>query len=200
MRPPKSVSILHALGSLVPPPPWRRGDCPPTCRPRCWPPTTRAVADAVAVLERHAAFIRGPGGRVPALGLVIASFDHRSSRMGNPLLHTHLVVANVARGVDGRMAAVDGTVLYPWARAAGFVYQARLRAELIRRPGVEFAPPHNGVADLVGTPGPSSSTASPSAPPGATPSWPPWGAAVPAPPRGRCWPPGRPRAPTPTRA
>ena len=94
----------------------------------------------------------GPGGKVVATGLTIAAFDHRSSRLGDPLLHTHLVVANVARGVDGRTAALDGTALYAWARAAGHLYQARLRAELTERLAVAFEQPHNGTADLVGIP------------------------------------------------
>src|SRR5207245_9885491 len=111
-----------------------------------------AVDEAVAFLESHAAFVRGPGGRVPATGLTVAAFDHRSSRAGDPLLHSHLVIANVARGVDGRTAALDATALYAWARPAGHVYQARLRHELTRRLGVRFHHPHNGLADIAGIP------------------------------------------------
>ena len=152
VRPPKSVSILHALGALVPPEVLAARGLPRDLAGEVLAAHHAAVDDAIAVLERHAAWIRGPGGRVQAVVLTIAAFDHRSSRMGDPLLHTHLVVANVARGVDGRTAAVDGTALYAWARPAGFVYQARLRAELTKRLGVEFHQPHNGVADLVGVP------------------------------------------------
>lgn len=152
VRPPKSVSILHALGTLVPPGELVARGLPADLAGEVLAAHHAAVDDAIAVLERHAAWIRGKGGRVQAVGFTIAAFDHRSSRMGDPLLHTHLVVANVARGVDGRMAALDGTALYAWARPAGFVYQARLRAELTRRLGVEFHEPHNGVADLVGVP------------------------------------------------
>lgn len=152
VRPPKSVSILHALGTLVPPEVLAARGLPTDLAGEVLAAHHAAVDDAIAVLERHAAWIRGKGGRVQAVGLTIAAFDHRSSRMGDPLLHTHLVVANVARGVDGRMAALDGTALYAWARPVGHVYQARLRAELTRRLGVEFHQPHNGVADLFGVP------------------------------------------------
>lgn len=152
VRPPKSVSILHALAPLLDPATLRARGLPLDVAGEVLAAHHAAVGDVIATLERHAAFIRGPGGRVQAIGLTIAAFDHRSSRMGDPLLHTHLVVANVARGVDGRTAAVDGTALYAWAKATGHVYHARLRAELTRRLGVAFAEPHNGVADLLGVP------------------------------------------------
>ncbi|MDQ6617286.1 MAG: relaxase domain-containing protein, partial [Actinomycetota bacterium] len=86
-----------------------------------------AVADVVAFLERHAAFVRGPGGRVAATGLTAAVWDHRTARDGAPLLLSHITIVNAAVGVDGRRAALDGTALYAWARAAGHVHQAGLR-------------------------------------------------------------------------
>ena len=152
VRPPKSVSILHALGGLIPASELAAHGLPNDIPGEVLAAHHVAVAEAVAALERHAAWIRGKGGRVQATGLVIAAFDHRSSRMGDPLLHTHLVVANVARGTDGRTAAVDGTALYAWVRTAGHLYQARLRAELSCRLGVVFEQPHNGLADMVGIP------------------------------------------------
>jgi hypothetical protein len=39
-------------------------------------------------------------------------FDHRTSREGDPLLHTHLVIANRVQGPDGRWTALDGRDLY----------------------------------------------------------------------------------------
>ncbi|MEO6120639.1 MAG: MobF family relaxase, partial [Acidimicrobiales bacterium] len=152
IRPPKSVSILHALGGLIPADELAAHGLPADVPAEVMAAHHAAVGEAVAALERHAGWIRGPGGRVQATGLVIAAFDHRSSRMGDPLLHTHLVVANVARGVDGRMAALDGTALYAWAKAIGHLYQARLRLELTTRLGVVFDQPHNGTADMVGIP------------------------------------------------
>ena len=69
---------------------------------------------------------------MPAYGLVAAAFRHRTSRAGDPQLHTHVLVANLGRGPDGRWSALDGRRLYAHARAASFVYQAVLRAELTR--------------------------------------------------------------------
>ncbi|MDQ3573474.1 MAG: relaxase domain-containing protein [Actinomycetota bacterium] len=152
MRAPKSVSVLHALGHLVPPKTLISMGLPTNVTAEVAAAHRAAVDDAISLLERHAAWIRGPGGRVQATGFTVALFDHRSSRCGDPLLHSHAVIANVATGVDGRRAALDGTALYAWAAAAGHVYQARLRAELVLRLGVRFHQPHNGLADLVGVP------------------------------------------------
>ncbi|HET9733517.1 MAG TPA: MobF family relaxase [Acidimicrobiales bacterium] len=154
VRAPKSVSVLHALGHLATRDTLARLGLPPgaTVASEVLAAHHAAVDEAIGFLEHHAAFVRGPGGRVPARGLTVAVFDHRSSRSGDPLLHSHLVIANAASGVDGRTAALDSTALYAWARPAGHVYQARLRWELTRRLGVSFHQPHNGVADIVGVP------------------------------------------------
>jgi len=152
MRAPKSVSVLHALGHLVPPADLARMGLPASVAGEVAAAHHAAVADALQLLQRHAALVRSPAGRVVAEGLAVACFDHRSSRTGDPLLHTHAVIANVATGVDGRRAALDGTALYAWASTAGHLYQARLRAELTARLGVRFEQPHNGLADIEGVP------------------------------------------------
>jgi conjugative relaxase-like TrwC/TraI family protein len=152
VRAPKSVSVLHALGHLASPETVATLGLPAgaSVASEVLAAHHAAVDDAIGFLERHAAFVRGPGGRVAATGLTVAVFDHRSSRTGDPLLHSHLVIANAATGVDGRVAALDSTALHAWARPAGHVYQARLRCELTHRLGVRFHEPHNGVADIDG--------------------------------------------------
>src|SRR5215210_8608793 len=115
----------------------------------------RAVREALGYLERSAAAVRrGPAGAVvePVAGFVAAGFRHRTSRAGDPQLHTHLLVANVARGSDGRWSALDGRRLYAHARAASFIYQAVLRAELTRTAGVEWTPVRGGIAEVLGVP------------------------------------------------
>ena len=65
----------------------------------------RAVAAAVGYLERYAGEVRrGRDGvdRLPGGGFVAAAFRHRTSRAGDPQLHTHVLVANITRGADGR--------------------------------------------------------------------------------------------------
>ena len=112
-----------------------------------------AVAGALGYLEREACRARrGAGGavRVKGEGFVAAAFRHRSSRAGDPLLHTHVVVANATRGPDGRWTALDGRELYRHAKTAGYLYQAVLRAELTDRLGVDWNEVENGAADLRG--------------------------------------------------
>jgi conjugative relaxase-like TrwC/TraI family protein len=141
---PKSVSVIFAIGDLE-------------LRAAVRSAHDRAVLEAVAYLERSAAAVRrGHGGeRVErAEGLVAAAFRHRTSRAGDPQLHTHVLVANLGRGPDGRWSALDGRRLYAHARAASFIYQAVLRSELTRTLGLEWLPVRKGIAELVGVPKP----------------------------------------------
>ena len=87
--------------------------------------------------------------------MIAAAFDHRTSRAGDPLLHTHVVVANMTR-VDSNQGpvwrAIAGYGLFEHAKAAGHLYQAHLRHLLTARMGVEWGPTTNGYADIVGVP------------------------------------------------
>jgi conjugative relaxase-like TrwC/TraI family protein len=65
-------------------------------------------------------------------------FDHRTSREGDPLLHTHLVVANRTQGPDGRWTALDGRDLYRHRLAADAIYRASYQRQLSRTLGVEW--------------------------------------------------------------
>jgi conjugative relaxase-like TrwC/TraI family protein len=126
-RPTKSVSILYGLGDAA---------------------AGRAVlaahhaglAEAVAYLNEHLGARRGHGGaeHVGGNGVLAVGFDHRTSRAGDPLVHTHLVVANRVQGPDGRWTALDGRDLYRHRRAADAVYRAALQRELTRSLGVEW--------------------------------------------------------------
>lgn len=139
---PKSVSLLYGLGA---------GAVPGEVR-ACH---EAAVADVVDHLEREAASARRQGGgedrSVAVRGLAAASFTHRTSRLGDPHLHSHVLVANLVQGRDdGRWSALDASRLYAHARVAGDLYQARLRLELGRRLGVEWGPLAAGVAQVAG--------------------------------------------------
>lgn len=112
-----------------------------------------AVREALGYLEREACIVRrGKGGAVQlqGRGFVAAAFRHRTSRAGDPLLHTHVVIANEAQGPDGRWTALYGRAIYAHAKTAGYVYQAALRAELSARLGVRWQPVSNGTADIEG--------------------------------------------------
>ena len=114
-----------------------------------------AVTAALGYIEREAARGRrgDPPVPVPVDGLTVAAFRHRTSRAGDPALHTHCLVANAVRGTeDGRWGALDARQVYAHAKTAGYLYQAQLRAELTRRLGVEWSPVRNGHAEVVGLP------------------------------------------------
>ena len=114
-----------------------------------------AVEQALGYLQRHALRVRrGTGGEnsVGAEGLVAAAFTHRTSRAGDPQLHTHVLVANVAKGVDGIWSAPSSRLLYNHSRTAGFLYQSAVRAGLTTALGVRFGEVSRGMAELDGVP------------------------------------------------
>jgi Ti-type conjugative transfer relaxase TraA len=141
---PKSVSVLYALG----------GD---DVRRAVRDAHDAAVHAALGYMERHAAMgRRGRGGTQSVLGngFLGAAFRHRTSRAGDPQLHTHVLVANMTRGPDGRWTALDGRRLYAHAKTGGYLYQAQLRAELVRSLGLRFTPIRRGVGEIDGLPKP----------------------------------------------
>lgn len=143
---PKSVSVLFALGN-------------PKVAAAARSAHEVAVGEVVGYLQRHAATAarghHGGGRRVARTGtdgLIVAAFDHRSSRAGDPQLHTHLVIPNLVRGTDGRWSAMDTAALYRHARTASSLYHAVLRGELTRTLGVGWTPVLRGVAEISGIP------------------------------------------------
>ncbi len=139
-RAPKSVSLLALLGDR---------DTARTVTAA----HEAAVDAAFSYIERTAARSRtGKNGvhQVEIQGLVAAAFRHRTSRAGDPHLHTHVLVANMAQGPDDVWRTLDGRWLYLHAKTAGYLYEAHLRDELTRRLGVEWEPVKNGIADISG--------------------------------------------------
>lgn len=107
-RAPKSVSILFGIAG-------------PAVSGEVCAAHEHAVGEALGYLDRQACRARrGHGGalQVTGDGFVAAAFRHRSSRAGDPLLHTHVVIANGTRGPDGRWTALDGRALYRHAKWA----------------------------------------------------------------------------------
>ena len=139
---PKSASILFGIGDEA---------------------TQRAVLDAqaaavdaaLAYLERQACRARrGRGGYeiVPGEGFVGAAFRHRTSRAGDPQIHTHVLVANATRVEDGSWGSLDGRAIYAEARTAGFIHEAVFRHELTARLGVAWANAQRGIGEVEGVP------------------------------------------------
>ena len=139
-RAPKSVSIVWGLGE-------------PDVRAQVVAAHEAAITTAVDYLEEVAAFTRtGRNGvhRVQASGFIAAGFRHRTSRDGDPLLHTHVLVANSVLAADGKWRTIDATGLYDHAKTAGYIYSAQLRHELTARLGVGWGDIENGLADIDG--------------------------------------------------
>lgn len=140
---PKSVSLLFALG-------------PPETAAEVRAAHDAAVDAAFAAYQEITARVRrGHGGStvVEADGFVAAAYQHRSSRAGDPHLHTHVLISHVGyTRSDGRWTAVDGRLVFPWAKPCGHLYESALRAELTRRLGIEWGPVRNGIADIAGVP------------------------------------------------
>ncbi len=100
-----------------------------------------AIRGALGWLEQHAVGVRrGHGGaeHLAGRGLLAIGYDHRTSREGDPQLHTHLLVQNLTEGPDGRATALDSKRLWAHLMTAERVYQQLWRAELSRRLGLEF--------------------------------------------------------------
>ena len=137
---PKSASVLFGIGS-------------PRVQGAIRDAQREAVAEAMRYLERTAARTRlGRGGQliVEGRGLLAAAFEHRTSRAGDPQLHTHVLVANAIERPDGLFGTLDGRAIYAEARTAGFVHEAAFRQALTAKLGVEWRPVVNGIADIDG--------------------------------------------------
>ncbi len=91
-------------------------------------------------MQREACWTRrGAGGAefVKGNGFLAAAYVHRSSRNGDPQLHTHVLIANATKGPDGRWTRLYHPAIYDHAKTAGYIYEAHLRHELTRRLGVD---------------------------------------------------------------
>jgi conjugative relaxase-like TrwC/TraI family protein len=124
----KSVSALYALA-------------PADVREVIAEAQAEAVAAGLRYLEQHACVARlgaqGCKSQV-AQGFIAAAFFQRTSREGDPQLHTHTVIANFVTSLGGRTAAADGKLIYRACKAAGAVYDAQLRTGLTRRLGLAW--------------------------------------------------------------
>jgi conjugative relaxase-like TrwC/TraI family protein len=94
---------------------------------------------------------RGAGGHVfvKGNGFLAAGYVHRSSRAGDPQLHTHVLVAN-ATFAEGRWTRLYHPAIYEHAKTASYIYEAHLRDELTRRLGVRWREVENGIAEIRG--------------------------------------------------
>ena len=138
---PKSVSVLFALSV-------------PEVGAEVLAAHDAAVEEAMGYVARRAAAVRRGSGderrTEPVAGVVGAAFAHGLSRAHDPHLHTHVVVANLGHGADGRWTALDGRGLHAHAVAAGDLYGADLRHRLTQALGVEWVTGGRGTYELAG--------------------------------------------------
>lgn len=143
-RPTKSVSLLYGLGD-------RKEAAAALAAHHA------GLRAAVEYLERFALVRRGRNGvdKVVASGLLAVGFDHRTSRPGDPLLHTHVIVINRAQGPDEWWTAPDGHDLLDidTLKAANAFYRNTYQTELSRRLGIEWTDSDRlGDCEIVGIP------------------------------------------------
>jgi len=107
---PKSVSLTWALAGRE-------------ISPEVKAAHQRSVEVALSYMERHACLTRrstGDGGRVflNGNGFLAAGYLHRSSRNGDPQLHTHVLIANATKGPDGKWTRLYHPAIYEHAKTA----------------------------------------------------------------------------------
>lgn len=137
---PKSVSLLRALGGKK-------------VGAEVKAAHQRSVEAALKYMEANACLTRrGKGGAlfVKGSGFIAAGFMHRSSRSGDPQLHTHVLIANATQGPDGKWTRLYHPAIYEHAKTASYIYEAHLRHELTRTLGVQWQPVRKGIAEIKG--------------------------------------------------
>ncbi len=77
--------------------------------------------------------------RVKSPSMVAALFRHVASRNRDPQLHTHAVVANMTRDVEGKWKSVEPTLLHRNARLIGAYYRNELARRLVEK-GYQIVP------------------------------------------------------------
>lgn len=126
---PKSVSVL-----------WSQAD--PFTRAKIQAAHHAAIQAALRYIEEEATLTRrGKGGnRRERAGLIIATFEHGTSRALDPQLHTHALVVNVAVRSDGTTGTLLSKPFYQHKMTAGALYRAELSHRLTRDLGVVCRP------------------------------------------------------------
>lgn len=89
-----------------------------------------AVKTALAHVEQHMAATRirdgGTVNRAATGNLVIASFQHGTSRAQDPQLHTHNVILNATKGEDDVWRSLEPRAIYQLQKQIGAIYRQEL--------------------------------------------------------------------------
>jgi len=100
-----------------------------------------AVKTALAHVETHMAATRvrhgGAVTREATGNLIVASFQHGTSRAQDPQLHTHNVIMNATQGEDGSWRSLEPRAIYQLQKQIGAIYRQELALK-VRELGYEI--------------------------------------------------------------
>lgn len=115
----------------------------------------KAVKAALAFTQAHGAatMIRADNklSRQQTGNLTIASFRHDTSRAQDPQLHTHNVIMNATRDVQGNWRSLEPRALYQLQKSIGAVYRQELAVH-IRALGYEVQAGKDSLFEIKGVP------------------------------------------------
>lgn len=112
-----------------------------------------AVRTAMAHVEKHMAATRvrdgGTVNRETTGNLVIASFQHGTSRAQDPQLHTHNVILNATKGQDGTWRSLEPRAIYQLQKQIGAIYRQELALK-VRELGYEIETGKDSLFEIKG--------------------------------------------------
>lgn len=112
-----------------------------------------AVSQALAIMEERHSSTRVGGSKTRTVdrtgNLLIAQFDHDSSREKDPQLHTHCVVLNMTKRRDGEWRSVFHDEFWRHGKLLGTVYQNEL-ARRVQELGYDIETKANGTFEIKG--------------------------------------------------
>ncbi len=112
-----------------------------------------AVSATLDYIEQHYGQVRemtdGVSSKVYTGNLVIAKFDHSTSRELDPQLHTHALVLNLSQKKDGSWRALSNEKLYEAKMFIGQYYRSEVAARIVEQ-GYAIETQLGGLFDLRG--------------------------------------------------
>jgi conjugative relaxase-like TrwC/TraI family protein len=112
-----------------------------------------AVRTAMAHVEKHMAATRirdgGTVSREATGNLIVASFQHGTSRAQDPQLHTHNVIMNATRSEDGTWRSLEPRALYQLQKQIGAIYRQELALK-VRELGYEIETGKDSLFEIKG--------------------------------------------------
>lgn len=96
----------------------------------------------------------GAGGyrREAPTDLMVARFDHYTTRAGDPNCHTHCVLMNIAASQDGKHRTLEPERLFSWQVVIGSAFRTALAERLTRELGVSVRTAGQGQFEIRGIP------------------------------------------------